>query len=182
MDGPAHPCRMTGWRNRPRPDARPNSTRRFRDASKGLDAESRHMYRVLFPVDADEDRALAQAAFVASLPDVADSVEAFVLYVFHGDGEDLPEELKRFDSAARVGSVRRAREYLTERDVEVTILEDSGDTADDVVAEADRHDVDAIVLGGRKCSVVGKAIFGSVTQSVIRETDRPVVVTGSKRH
>jgi nucleotide-binding universal stress UspA family protein len=52
-----------------------------------------------------------------------------------------------------------------------------GDADADIVAVADGNDVDAIVMSGRKRSPVGKAIFGSITQSVILETDRPVVVT-----
>jgi len=139
------------------------------------------MYRVLVPVDTDVDRALAQAEYVAALPDAADAVEAIVLFVFHGEGSDLPDELKQFKSASRIRSVRRAKEHLEELGVEVTVLDDSGDTAEDITDEADRYDVDAIVLGTRKRSPVGKAIFGSVTQSVLLDTDRPVVVTGSPR-
>lgn len=139
------------------------------------------MYRVLVAVDADEDRALAQAAYVTSLPDAATSVEAIVLFVFHDEGEPLPEELQPFKSAHRIGSVRRVRERFEDHDVEYTIIDESGDTVADILAHADRFDVDAIVLGGRKRSPAGKAIFGSVTQSVILETDRPVVVTGSTR-
>lgn len=37
--------------------------------------------------------------------------------------------------------------------------------------------VEANVPGGRKWSPIGKAVFGTVTQSVIFETDRPVVVS-----
>lgn len=136
------------------------------------------MYRVLMAVDADEDRALSQSAFVTSLPDAAASVEAILLFVFHGEGKSLPDELKPFKSASRIGSVRRARERLEDHDVEYTILDESGDTVSDILAEAERFDVDVIVLGGRKRSPAGKAIFGSVTQSVILEADRPVVVTG----
>lgn len=136
------------------------------------------MYRVLIPVDKDADRALAQARLVASLPDAAESVEALVLFVFHGEG-NMPGELKRFNSAERVGSVRRVRDYLLERDIEVEVLEDSGDTAEDILSEADRSDVDAIVLNPHRRSPVGQAVFGSVTQSVILDTDRPVLIAGA---
>lgn len=137
------------------------------------------MYRVLVPVARDEDRALAQAELVASLPDAANSVEAFVLFVFHGEAEEeLPDELKRFKSADRIASVRRVRDFLGERGIEVEILEDSGDTAEDILNEAAAFDVDAIVLNPRRRSPVGKAVFGSVTQSVILDADRPVMVVG----
>ncbi|SEW17102.1 universal stress protein [Natrinema salifodinae] len=138
------------------------------------------MYRVLMPVDTEEDRALAQAEYVASLPDAADAVEAYVLFVFTEDSEDLPQEFETFKSASRIASVRRAAERLEEAGVEVTVLEDSGDTEVDILDEAAAYDVDSIVLGGRKRSPVGKAIFGSVTQGIILTSERPVVVTGSE--
>mgnify|MGYP000628052315 CR=1 FL=1 len=136
------------------------------------------MYRVLVPVDDDVDRALAQARYVANLPDAAESVEAIVLFVFTGDADDLPEDVQQFKSASRIQSVRRAQEFLEDAGVDVQVRDDSGDTTDDIIVEADEYDVDAIVLGGRKRSPAGKAIFGSVTQSVILNADRPVVVTG----
>ena len=139
------------------------------------------MYRLLMPVDANEERARTQARYVASLPGASETVEAIVLFVFQNEDEDIPDDLKRFKTASRVGSVRRATEYLEDRDIEYTIIDESGDTVEDILKEADRHDVDAIVLGGRKRSSVGKAIFGSVAQSVILKTDRPVVVTGADK-
>ena len=137
------------------------------------------MHRVLIPVDTNEDRAIAQARYVTSLPDAAESVEAYLLFIFTDDSEDLPKDFKQFKSASRIGSVRRAQEHLEDHDIDVTVLEGSGDVEEgDILARADEYDVDAIVLGGRKRSPVGKAVFGSVTQSVILNTDLPVVVTG----
>jgi len=138
------------------------------------------MYRTLVPVDTGEDRALEQAKYVASLPDAAESVEAIVLFVFGGESEELPEELRRFDSATRIGSVKRVVEYLEERGVAVEVHEKSGDTTEDILREAENADVDAVVLGGRKRSPAGKVLFGSVAQSVILRADRPVVVTGGQ--
>ena len=137
------------------------------------------MYRVLVPVDTDEERALAQAEYVADLPDADGSVEAVLLFVFGKGGDEASGEMQQFKSASRVGSVRRAREYLEDQGVAVEVIDEGGDTVEDILREADAYDVEAIVLGGRKRSPVGKVVFGSVSQSVILESDRPVVVTGA---
>lgn len=136
------------------------------------------MYEVLLPVDLDEGRARSQARFVADLPGADEAVEATVLFVFDED-HDRPDELQRFKSADRIWSVRRCVEALEDAGVSVTSLDESGDPAEAITTMAATHQPDLIVLGGRKRSPVGKAIFGSVAQSVILNTDRPVVVTGT---
>ena len=140
------------------------------------------MYTVLVPVNTDEERALAQAKYVASLPGADGSVEAVLLFAFHEElGDDVPRDVgSATQSMDRIGSVRRAREYLAEHGVEVELVERSGDPADVILAAADEHDVDSIVLGGRKRSPAGKALFGSVTQSVILNSDVPTVVAGQQ--
>lgn len=50
-----------------------------------------------------------------------------------------------------------------------------GDAADEIVRYAEREDARYIVIGGRKRSPVGKAVFGSVTQDVLLSADRPVL-------
>ena len=140
------------------------------------------MYRILAPVDEDEDRARRQAEFIATLPSTED-VTVNLLYVFGRGSGDLPREWQPFKSAMRVGSVRAAQEILEDHGVEIEVM-DMGvgggerDVAQEILMEAEDLDVDLVVLGGRKQSPVGKVIFGSVTQSVLLGSERPVVVTG----
>lgn len=50
-----------------------------------------------------------------------------------------------------------------------------GNPGKKVVEYAEEVDARYLVVGGRARSPVGKAIFGSVTQSILLSTDRPVV-------
>ncbi|AHG01665.1 universal stress protein UspA (plasmid) [Halostagnicola larsenii XH-48] len=50
-----------------------------------------------------------------------------------------------------------------------------GDPAEEILARAEEVDARYIVIGGRSRSPVGKALFGSVTQSVLLDADCPVV-------
>lgn len=51
-----------------------------------------------------------------------------------------------------------------------------GDTVDEIVAYADTHDVDAIVVGSRGRGAVTATLLGSVSAGVLHEARRPVVV------
>jgi nucleotide-binding universal stress UspA family protein len=69
-------------------------------------------------------------------------------------------------------------DYFDEHDVDYDISESSGAPADAIIETADELDADLIVLAGRKRSPAGKALFGSVTQAVILNSNRPVLVAG----
>lgn len=50
-----------------------------------------------------------------------------------------------------------------------------GDPTEEILDVADDLDARYVVVGGRRRSPVGKALFGSTTQDVLLESDRPVV-------
>ena len=55
-----------------------------------------------------------------------------------------------------------------------------GDVTEEILSLAAEVDPRYLVVGGRKRTPVGKAIFGSVTQSILLEADRPVVTVMSE--
>lgn len=130
------------------------------------------MYDVLVCVDEDEDRATRQVETVVSMPFEAEKLNVSVLHVF----EDNPSGA----SVSQVGSVRRVREHLEDVGIDVELLETSGDPTLEIVEAAEEHEVDLVVLAGRKRSATGKLLFGSVTQEVLLDLARPVLVCGSE--
>lgn len=140
------------------------------------------MYHVLLPVDADGTHVDRQLEATLDLPR---PIEVTLLHVHEeidaaGDEggstyiDDVNESLEEIQGPPE--TLDRAAAELADADVAVDVRRVVGDPADSIMAIADEVDADAIALAGRKRSPVGKALFGSVTQSVILEGDRTVLV------
>ncbi|SDF51568.1 Nucleotide-binding universal stress protein, UspA family [Halorubrum xinjiangense] len=126
------------------------------------------MYHVLLGVALDdESRAIAQANAVADLPGDPSDVTAHLCHVF----QDNPEGA----SVHQLGTVRRAREVLEAAGVTCAHYEASGDPGEELISAAEDVDADLICVSGRKRSPAGKAVFGSTTQTVVLNADRPVL-------
>jgi nucleotide-binding universal stress UspA family protein len=130
------------------------------------------MYEVLLCVDADGAGLDRQVDAVATLPEASESVHVTVCHVF-GDNPSGA-------SATQVTTVRRALDALETGDIETSVVGESGDPTDAILRVADERDSDVVYIGGRKRTPTGKALFGSVAQSVILNADRPVQITRSR--
>jgi nucleotide-binding universal stress UspA family protein len=130
------------------------------------------MYEILIAVDDENAHVAAQMDAIEDMIAVSDEAIVHLLHVF----TDNPSGA----SVQQVETVRNAKRRLESLDIEVRLEETSGDPAAEILGYAERYDIDQICVGGRKRSPAGKALFGSVTQSVILGSDRPVLVCGAK--
>lgn len=127
------------------------------------------MKDIVLGIDDSVDRAIVQAETALDLFDDSE-VHAHLIHSF----VDNPDGA----SVTGVPSVKRAEEKLKDAGVTVELHESSGEPVESILKTAEENDSDAIVVAGRKRSPTGKALFGSVSQSVILSTDRPVIVCG----
>ncbi|PSP95902.1 universal stress protein UspA [Halobacteriales archaeon QS_4_62_28] len=131
------------------------------------------MYNVLMPIDSDEDRTMAQVEAIRNLPAAADYVEATLLHVF--DDQEAAETT----TPTQLTAGRQVQQHLTNDGINVETMSTSGDPSTAILQAAEEVDADQIVLGGRKRSPLGSLIFGSVSQGVMLDANRPVTITGS---
>ncbi|MFC6975994.1 universal stress protein [Halomicroarcula sp. GCM10025709] len=131
------------------------------------------MYHVLLPVDSSEERASAQTAATLALPEPAEFVKATVVHVFGS------EEMAEKTTVEQTTAGKRMVEDLRDAGVEVETISAHGDPDERIVTVAEDEAADMIVMGGRKRSPLGALVFGSVSQSVILDSERPVAVTGA---
>jgi nucleotide-binding universal stress UspA family protein len=125
------------------------------------------MTHVLLAVDDDEKRAKAQAERIVDLDMNREDLSVTVIHVFTDNIE-----------GAGITQFRPAREVmdiLEEANIEVSADEASGDPSSHILSYADDHDADLICVAGRKRSPAGKALFGSVSQSVMLDSEVPVL-------
>jgi nucleotide-binding universal stress UspA family protein len=144
------------------------------------------MYELLVPVDRNEERAEAQVGAVVDAPYDADELLARILHVvedvdtpFSGTGPDyasaLEEEVADLDRLP--GTVSTVAERLRGAGIETRAHSTRGVPTDAILEVVEATDADAVVIGCRRRTPVGKVVFGSVAQEVIRRAECPIVVT-----
>ncbi|OVE84080.1 universal stress protein [Natronolimnobius baerhuensis] len=126
------------------------------------------MYEILLAIDDSKSRARSQVEAIVDIPVDSSSVRIHVVHVF----TDNPSGA----TIQKLGSAKTVKRALSDHGIDYQLEERSGDPATEIRDYAVTHDVDLICLAGRKRSPAGKALFGSVTQDVILNTERPVLV------
>jgi nucleotide-binding universal stress UspA family protein len=128
------------------------------------------MPTVLLAIDDDESHVERQIRTIADLPFSGEELTVTILHVFSENPSGA--------SVNQLKTARLARDRLEEAGLETSFAERSGDPAAEVLEHAEEADVALICVAGRKRSPTGKALFGSVTQNVILNAERPVLVAG----
>ena len=86
------------------------------------------------------------------------------------DGEEVSSE-----------TVEVAGELARQFDEELVVLHvmlavgQVGEPTEEIIAEAERRGPRYLVIGGRRRTPVGKAVFGSTTQSILLNAELPVM-------
>lgn len=143
------------------------------------------MYTILLPIDENEDRATNAANTVIDMPGTADEKRVVLLNVSGDTKQPWLQEFETQRAEERPDptlpdSTNAAYERLDDAGIDVETRLEQGDITEQIVAVAQEIDADTIVMSGRKKSATGKVLFGSITQSVLLEADRPVTVLRSE--
>ncbi len=88
--------------------------------------------------------------------------------------EELMEKAK--------GILKEAVEKIREKGVEVEEIVEAGTPAEKIVEVAKKKNVYMIVMGAHGYSGIKRLLIGSVSEKVIRMSDRPVLVVKNPKH
>lgn len=121
------------------------------------------------------------AGDVIALPGESSEMEVVVLNIDQpydrGDGGGRVSAEEFFDETDFPDSVPPVVEKLSDAGIEVRKQRTHGSAPEEILRVASEIDADLITMSGRKRSPTGKVLFGSVTQSVLLDAERPVLVS-----
>ncbi|MFP8954509.1 universal stress protein [Natrialbaceae archaeon A-arb3/5] len=138
------------------------------------------------PGDADRSDELAQAVVEVAQPADATIVLAHVFT--DSEYDEVREQLEFDDDAAEVdpddvatrhSTIRDLQAELDEYDVDYEIRGAVGEHGTTIVDLASSVDADRVIVGGRRRSPTGKAVFGSTAQEVLLSAPCPVTFVRS---
>jgi nucleotide-binding universal stress UspA family protein len=143
------------------------------------------MYTVLLPVDANGTRVERAVDVVTSLPTDPEKLEVVILNVFKefnvtGGSGGVVKSDEVFDADEIPAGVQRAISLLEEHGITPDIRREHGNVTETIVEIANEIEANQIVMAGRGRSPVGKALFGSTVQGVLRAADQPVTMVTEK--
>ncbi|MFC7204682.1 universal stress protein [Haloferax namakaokahaiae] len=133
------------------------------------------------PSDADRIDRLAEEAIDIAGPTGATVVLGHVFtkseYSEALDNLDFDvtaEEVSADDVARRHATIRKLVSQLADEDIDYDVRGRIGDHGEELVELASEVDADQLLVGGRKRSPTGKAVFGSLAQEVMLSSPCPV--------
>ncbi|WP_137283893.1 universal stress protein [Halorussus salinisoli] len=132
------------------------------------------------PGDADRTEELARAVIDVAGPTGANVVLAHVFTDEEFDGVvsqldyDPAGEIDPDEVASRHATVRHLTGDFDEAGVEYSVRGRVGEHGETIVELANEVGADRVVVGGRKRSPAGKAVFGSTAQEVMLNAPCPV--------
>lgn len=131
--------------------------------------------------DGDGDEVLEVGSDLASAHDT----ELVAVHVITDDEfESRQKSITNYTYERAVADASEiAQQIVTETlgsSAQVTLKGAVGNPTEEVLAAGRELDAKYLVIGGRKRSPTGKALFGSTTQSILLGADRPVVTVMSE--
>lgn len=136
---------------------------------------------VLIAVENNRDRMIPVVEHAAEIADAL-SARVTLFHVYeHGEFEDVLDSHNLdsgdpSDMAMDNAMVEEAAEILGDAGVPFTVEASTGDPSEETIAFVEANEIDHVFLGGRDRSPAGKAILGSVSQTVILNTVVPCTV------
>lgn len=123
------------------------------------------------PAEAATDHAIELATSVGAALHVVYVVDVPALQTYRMAADETIEAYR--EEGEGIVEAVEERANAAGVDIETTILE--GSPAAEIVALADDVDADVIVMGTHGRRGVERYVLGSVTEKVLRQTDRPVL-------